>query len=66
MERVRHVITINVNRKPCIASPMTSHLTLRGQIQGHSDFEAVTFDLKGQFSQGRSNFEAFYLVKEQS
>ncbi len=28
MVRVRHVITVYVNRKPCMASPETSHLTL--------------------------------------
>ena len=52
MVTVRLVITVYVNRKAYMASPMTSsHLTLsdlESQVQGHSDFEAL------------------YLVKEQS
>ncbi len=50
MVGVRHVITVYVNRKPCMASPVTSsHMMsdLERSIQGHSDFKAL------------------YLVKEQ-
>ncbi len=44
--RVRHVIIVYINRKACMASPMTSsHLTLsvtlKGQIKGQSDFKAL-------------------------
>ncbi len=51
MVRVRHVIAVYANRKPCMASPMTSsHLTLsdlKGQIQCHSDFEALYLNCEG-------------------
>ncbi len=44
-----HMLLFNINRKPYMGSPMTpSHFTMKGQSQGHS------------------NFEALYLVKEQS
>ncbi len=37
-----HKLLLNINRKAYMASPMTSsHMTLKGQIQGHSDFEAL-------------------------
>ncbi len=47
-----HMLLLNINRKPYMASPMTlSHLTLN--------------DLESQ-SQGHSDFEVLYLVKDQS
>ncbi len=37
----RHVITVYVHRKPCMASPMTSSRLTLSDLKGHSDFKAL-------------------------
>ncbi len=36
------MLLLNINRKPYMGSPMApSHLSLKSESQGHSDFETV-------------------------
>ena len=55
-----HMLLLNFNRKACILSPKTlSHLTL-------SDLERSISQVHSSISQVHSDFEALYLVREQS